>query len=149
MFQFVYELANSMERSPSREANSRSDSEEYSLLSSHNLATGPDPEPDECSPDRHILFLQYPCYCYPYIYAEVSQLSISLQVFRLKFMYVFLISSMRATFPAHSVHLHLIILLVFCEEYTSVGSSLCIFLHLPIASFSYIQVFSWVVYFYL
>jgi hypothetical protein len=66
MFTYTITSSNSMEQSPSREADSRSAQSRNSspymeseglLLCSQEPVTGPCPEPDESSPHPHILFL--------------------------------------------------------------------------------------------
>ena len=49
-------------------------------------------------------------------------------------MYATLFSPIRATFPSHLILLDLFTLLIFSEQYRSVSSSLCSFLHSPVTS---------------
>jgi hypothetical protein len=45
-----------------------------------------------------------------------------------------LLSLIRTTCPAHLILLELITRTILCEEYRSLSSSLCIFLHSPVTS---------------
>jgi hypothetical protein len=54
--------------------------------------------------------------------------------FPTKIMYAFLISFMRVTCPAHLIHLYLITLVIFCEEFKLWSPSLCTFMQSPTTS---------------
>ena len=60
--------------------------------------------------------------------------SLSLRFPHQKTMYARLFFPIRATFPAHPILFDLITRIMFGEEYRSLSSSLCSFLHSPVTS---------------
>ena len=98
---------------------------EDSLPHSQEPATCPYPEPARSSPYPHIPLPEDPSYYYPPIYAWVPFPS----GFHTKILYTSLLYPIRATCPAHLILLDFITRTVLDEEYSSLSSSLCNFLH--------------------
>ena len=103
---------------------------EGSLPSSQVPPTCPYPDPDQSSPWplptfwlilSSYLRLCLPCGLFP-------------SGFPTKTLYTPLLSPIHATWPAHLIHLDLITWIIFGEEYWSVSSSLCSFLHSPVTT---------------
>ena len=67
--------------------------------------------------------------------------------FPTKNLYAYLLSSIRATCPAHSILLDFITRIILGEEYRLLSFSLCSFLHSPVASLLLGYVFSSAPYF--
>ena len=106
---------------------------EGSLPLSQMPATCPFPEPDQpsqCPPP--IPLPEDPSYYYPFIYAWIFQVAPFLQFSSPK--PCIHLSSLHATFPAHLFLLDLITWTIFGEEYRSLNSSLCSFLHSLVTS---------------
>jgi len=106
---------------------------EGSLPHSQVPATCPNPEPARSSPYPHIPLPESLSQYYPPIYAWVSQVTSFPHVSPPKPTH--LLSPIRATFLAHLSVLDLITRTILCEEYRSLSSSLCNFLHSPVTSF--------------
>ena len=91
----------------------------------------PYPEPAQSSPYPHITLPEDPSY-YPPIYAWVSQAVSFPQVSPPK--PCIHLSLIRATCPVHLIILYFITRTIFGEQYRSLCSSLCSFLHSPVTS---------------
>ena len=100
---------------------------EGSLQHSQMIATCPYPDPPRTSPHPHILLpdmilhlrLSLPSGPFPSGFASKT-VNTSLQ------------TSIRATCPAHLILLHFITRTILGEQYRSLSSSLCNFLHFPV-----------------
>ena len=90
------------------------------------------PEPHQSIPCPHILFHEYSSDYYFPIYATVFQVVSFHQVPYQNPVYAPLLSPIRATRPSHFILLDLITWILFGEEYRSLNSSLCNFLHSPL-----------------
>ena len=101
-----------------------------SLPHSQVPAAYPYPEPVRSSPYPHTPFPEGPYY--PPIYFWLSQAVSFLQVSP-PVLYTPLFSRIRATCPAHPI-LDFITRTILGEEYRSLSSSLCSFLHAPVTS---------------
>jgi len=102
-----------------------------SLPRSKVPATCSYPEPDQSSPCSHptsrrlnIILPSIP---------GSSEWSLAI-TFRTKILYAHILFPIRATCPTHHILLDLITQIVFGEEYGSLSSSLCSFLHSPVTS---------------
>ena len=106
---------------------------EVSLPHSQVPATCPYPEPHHSNPCPHIPYPKDPSLYYPPIYAWVLHVVSFLQVFPPK-PCIHLSSPHSATCPTHLIFVDLITRTRLGEEYRSVSSSLCSFLHSPVTS---------------
>ena len=104
-----------------------------SLQHSQVPATCPYTEPARSSPYTHIPLTEDPSYYYPSIYTRVSQVVSFPQVSPTK-PCTPLFSRMRPTCSAHLILLDLINRIIFDEQYRSLSSSLCSFLHSTVIS---------------
>ena len=105
---------------------------EGSLPHSQVPATCPYPKPDRSSPYPHISLPEDPYEYYPPIYAFFFQVVTFPKVSPPK--PSTRLSSARATCPAHLILLEFITRTILGEEYRSLSSLLCNFLHSPLAS---------------
>jgi hypothetical protein len=139
-----------MELSPSWEAISGTATQElfnilwnpkvYSLPCSQEPSTGPYPEPDQSSQ----------CHPHPVSLKSILILSTHLRIglpsglfpsgFPTNILYAFLVSLIRATYPAYLI-LDSIIVIILGEAY-ELWSSLCSFLRPPVTSVSSVYIFS-------
>jgi len=71
------------------------------------------------------------------LYARSFQVCLFALRLPAKTVYALLLSPIRATFPAHFILLDLISQKLLGEQYRSISSSLCIFLHSPVPSYIY------------
>jgi len=151
LFIYTYLLAYSVEQSPSWEANQFSASQEVpppfvepegSLPHSQVPATCPYPEPAQSS-----LYPPHPT-SWSSIFILPFHLCLGLpsglfsSCFPTKTLYMPLLSPIRATCPAHLILLNFITWTMLGEEYRSLSSSLCSFLHSPVTSFHLAHIFS-------
>ena len=75
-----------------------------------------------------------PSECFPPTYAWIFQVDSFPQVSPPKTLYTPLLSPIRATCPAHLILLEFVTRTILGEEYRSLSSSLCSFLHSPVSS---------------
>ena len=88
--------------------------------------------PTPTSPHNSLPFPEDPSLYYPHIYVLVSTMVLFPSGFPTKTFCTPLPSSIRATCPAHLVLLDFINRKILGEEYRSLSSSLCNFLHSPV-----------------
>jgi hypothetical protein len=103
---------------------------EGSIPNSQELSTCSYPEPDQSSPHPSIPPLQDRSSYYPPTYV----LGLFPSGFPTNNLYAFFFAPIRPTWPAHHILHDLIILIILGEEYKSLSSSLCNFLHSPVTS---------------
>ena len=106
---------------------------ESSLTHSQVPATCPYPEPDQsrpCHPTTH--FLKIHLIILPS--SPGSSKCLFPSCFLTKILYAPLLSPTRATCPAHLILLDFITRTILGEQYRSLSSSLCSFLHSPVTS---------------
>ena len=104
---------------------------EGSLPHSQLPATCPYPVPDRSSPYSHFLKIHLNIIL-PSIPGS-PQWSLSLR-FPTRTLYIPLLSPIRSTCPAHLILLYFITRTILGEQYRSLSSSLCSFLHSPVTS---------------
>ena len=138
---FIWQIAYSMEQSPSWEANQFSASQEIPRILwnpkvHYRIHKCPPPVPilnhlDPVTPHptpwRSILIL------FSHLRLDLVS-SLFPSGFPTKTLYTPLLSSIRATYPAHLILLDFITRTILDEDYRSLSSSLCSFLHSPITS---------------
>jgi len=98
------------------------------------------PEPAGSRPYPHIPLHVDPSYYYPLIYAWGLQVDSFPQVFPPN-LFIFLISHFLATWPIHLILLDFITREIFGEQYSSLSSLFCSFLHSPVPPSLYVQIF--------
>ena len=107
---------------------------ESSLLYAQVPNTWSYPETNPSSPHNPFSLPEDPSLCYRPIYVFVSPVVSFNQISLSKTLCTPLSSSIRATCPAHLILLDFITRTILGEEYRSLSSSLCNFLHSPVTS---------------
>ena len=107
---------------------------ESSLPHSQVPSTCPYNEQDRSSSCPHIPFAEDPSKYYPPIYAWVFQVVSFPQTFLPNTLHTLLLYPIRATCLAHLILLDFITRTILGEEYRSLCTSLCSFLHSPVTS---------------
>ena len=106
---------------------------EGSLPHSQVPATCPYPEPARSSPDLHIQLPWTPILLSSHLRLGIPKVSFP-QVSPTKTLYTPLFSPIRATCPTHLILLHFITQTILAEQYRSLSSSLCSYLHFLVTS---------------
>ena len=108
---------------------------EGSLPNSQEPISCPYPEPDQSNPCPQCHFLKTHFNIKPPHLCLGLPRGLFPTGFPTKTLYTPLPSHISSTCPAHLILLDLVTWLIICEEYRSLSSSLCSFLHSPVTSF--------------